>query len=203
MRSRLNELLPLAEQNDGLVTANQARAIGILDSVLSRLTQREKLERVARGVYRIPHYPANRLSQYREALLWARASHGPENIALSHETALAVYGISDMNPSQVHITVPKGARLRRQRPKWIVIHRGDLPPTDVTTHEGLPVTTVAKSVLHVANETGRFGLARQAIKDARKEGYISAAEAKQLTRQLNEHHGGDGRTQGAKEHPTA
>ena len=203
MRSRLDELLPLAEQNDGLVTANQARAIGILDSVLSRLTQREKLERVARGVYRIPHYPADRLSQYREAVLWARASHGPENIALSHETALAVYGISDMNPSQVHITVPKGARLRRQRPKWIVIHRGDLPPTDVTTHEGLPVTTVAKSVLHVANETGRFGLARQAIKDARKEGYISAAEAKRLTRQLNEHHGGDGRTQGAKEHPTA
>jgi predicted transcriptional regulator of viral defense system len=203
MRSRLDELLPLAEQNDGLVTANQARAIGILDSVLSRLTQREKLERVARGVYRIPHYPADRLSQYREAVLWARASHGPENIALSHETALAVYGISDMNPSQVHITVPKGARLRRQRPKWIVIHRGDLPPTDVTTHEGLPVTTVAKSVLHVANETGRLGLARQAIKDARKEGYISAAEAKRLTRQLNEHHGGDGRTQGAKDHPTA
>ncbi len=189
MRSRLDELLPLAEQNDGLVTANQARAIGILDSVLARLTQRGKLERV--------------LSQYREAVLWARASHGPENIALSHETALAVYGISDMNPSQVHITVPKGARLRRQRPKWIVIHRGDLPPTDVTTHEGLPVTTVAKSVLHVANETGRLGLARQAIKDARKEGYISAAEAKRLTRQLNEHHGGDGRTQGAKEHPTA
>jgi predicted transcriptional regulator of viral defense system len=123
--------------------------------------------------------------------------------SLSHETALAVYGISDMNPSQVHITVPKGARLRRQRPKWIVIHRGDLPPTDVTTHEGLPVTTVAKSVLHVANETGRLGLARQAIKDARKEGHISAAEAKRRTRQLNEHHGGDGRTQGAKEHPTA
>jgi len=203
MRSRLDELLPLAEQNDGLVTANQARAIGILDSVLARLTQRGKLERVARGVYRIPYYPADRLSQYREAVLWARASHGPENIALSHETALAVYGISDMNPSQVHITVPKGARLRRQTPKWIVIHRGDLPPTDVTTHEGLPVTTVAKSVLLVANETGRLGLARQATKDARKEGYITAAEAKRLTRQLNEHHGGDGRTQGAKEHPTA
>lgn len=48
VRSRLDELLPLAEQNDGLVTASQARAIGILDSVLARLTQRGKLERVAR-----------------------------------------------------------------------------------------------------------------------------------------------------------
>src|SRR5260370_23855932 len=183
MRSRLDEFLPLAEQTDGLVTANQARAIGILDSVLARLTQRGKLERVARGVYRIPYYPADRLSQYREAVLWARASHGPENIALSHETALAVYGISDMNPSQVHITVPKGARLRRQRPKWIVIHRGDLPPTDVTTHEGLPVTTVAKSVLHVANETGRLVLARATITNAPLERDINSAASTRHTHQ--------------------
>jgi len=56
MRSRIDELLPLAEQNDGLVTASQARALGIADSVLARLTQRGKLERVARGVYRIPYF---------------------------------------------------------------------------------------------------------------------------------------------------
>lgn len=191
MRSRIEELLPLAEQNDGLVTAAQARALGIADSVLARLTRRAKLERVARGVYRIPYFPADRLSQYREAVLWARASHGPEQVALSHETALSVYGISDVNPARVHLTVPKNARLRRQKPKWIVIHRGELPPTYVTTHEGLPVTTVAKSVLDVMETTGRSGLARQAIKDARKEGFISAAELRRLTRQLNQHvHGG-------------
>jgi Transcriptional regulator, AbiEi antitoxin len=62
MRSRLDELLPLAEQNDGLVTASQARAIGIADSILARLTLRGKRERVARGVYRIPYFPADRLS---------------------------------------------------------------------------------------------------------------------------------------------
>jgi predicted transcriptional regulator of viral defense system len=191
MRSRIEELLPLAEQNDGLVTAAQARALGIADSVLARLTQRAKLERVARGVYRIPYFPADRLSQYREAVLWARASHGPEQVALSHETALSVYGISDVNPARVHLTVPKNARLRRRKPKWIVIHHGELPPTDVTTHEGLPVTTVAKSVLDVMETTGRSGLARQAIKDARKEGFISAAELRRLTRQLNQYvHGG-------------
>ena len=186
-RSRFSELLALAEQNDGLVTANEARAIGIVDSVLARLTQRGKLERVARGVYRIPYYPTDRLSQYREAVLWARASHGPENVALSHETALAIYGISDVNPSRVHIAVPKGARLRRQKPKWITVHRGQLLSTDVTTHEGLPVTTVPKSVLDVLKETGRSGLARQAIKDARKEGYINAAEAKKLALQLRKY----------------
>jgi predicted transcriptional regulator of viral defense system len=187
MRSRIDELLPLAEENDGLVTAAQARALGITDSVLARLTQRGKLERVARGVYRIPYFPADPLSQYREAVLWARASHGPEQVVLSHETALGVYGISDVNPERVHLTVPKRARLRRQKPKWIVIHRSDLPSSDLTTHEGLPVTTVAKSVMDVMETTGRSGLARQAIKDARKEGYISAAEFQRLTRQLSHH----------------
>ena len=187
MRSRLDELLPLAEDNGGLVTATQARALGIADSVLARLTQRGKLERVARGVYRIPYFPADRWSQYREAVLWVRASQGPEQVVLSHETALGVYGISDVNPSRVHITVPKAARLRRRKPKWIVIHRGDLVASDVTKHEGLPVTTVAKSVLDVMDASGRLALARQALKEARKEGYISAAELKRLMRQLNQH----------------
>ena len=191
----MEELLPLAEQNDGLVTAAQARALGIADSVLARLTQRGKLERVARGVYRIPYFPAAPLSQYREAVMWARASHGPEQVALSHETALGVYGISDVNPARVHLTVPKRARLRRQKPKWIVIHRGDLGASDVTTHEGLPVTTVAKTVTDVMATTGRLGLARQAIKDARKEGYISAAELQQLTRKLNHYAHGSGKSQ--------
>jgi predicted transcriptional regulator of viral defense system len=93
--------------------------------------------------------------------LWARASHGPEHVALSHETALAVYGISDVNPARVHLTVPKHARLRREKPKWIVINRGDLPSRDVTTHEGLPVTTMAKSVMGLMATTGRLYLARQ------------------------------------------
>ena len=202
-RSRIHELLVLAEENDGLVTANQARAIGIVDSVLARMTRRGKLERVARGVYRIPYFPADRLSHYREAILWARASHGPEKVALSHETALAVYGISDVNPARFHITVPKDARLRRKKPKGIVIHRGTLSPSDVTTHEGLPVTTVAKSVLDVMDTTGRLGLARQAIKDARKEGYISAAEANRIKRQLNQHAHNGGRVQATTEHVTA
>jgi predicted transcriptional regulator of viral defense system len=202
MRSRLDELLPVAEHNDGLVTSSQARALGITDSVLARLTQRGKLKRVARGVYRIPYFPADRLSQYREAVLWARASQGPEQVALSHETALGVYGISDVNPSRVHLTIPKGARLRRRKLKWIVIHRGDLAASEVTTHEGLPVTSVGKTVLDVVNATGRLGLARQAIRDAHKEGYITTAEVNRLHRQLNQQaHGA--KMQAVKESGTA
>ena len=185
MRSRIDELLPFAEENEGFVTAAQARSLGIKDSVLARLTQRGKLQRVARGVYRIPYFPSDRFGQYREAILWARADNGPKKIALSHKTALAVYGISDANPSRVQITVPKSARLRRRRPKWVEIHHADLRASDIVNREGLPVTTIEKAIFQLLEETGRVGLARGALKDARKQGYISAEKASALTRHLN------------------
>lgn len=187
-RTRMDELIAIAEENDGLLTSKQARNAGILDSVLVRLAQRGRLERAARGVYRIAHFPQSKFSQYREAILWAEANHGPEepDVALSHETALALYGISDANPSLIHITVPKTARLRRQRPKWIAVHRGDLHPLDVTLHEGLTVTTIAKTITDVLDTTGRIDLVRQAVTDARRTGYISDSEAARLKRQITQ-----------------
>jgi len=184
----MDQLIAIAEENDGLLTSRQARNAGILDSVLVRLAQRGRLERAARGVYRIAHFPQSKFSQYREALMWAEANHGPEEpeVALSHETALALYGVSDANPSLVNITVPRTARLRRERPKWIAVHRGDLHPLDVTLHEGLTVTTVARTITDVLNATSRISLATQAVNDAKRTGYISASEAARLKRQINQ-----------------
>src|ERR1035441_4730439 len=130
-RTRMDELYALAEEHDGLLASKDARALGIQDSVLVRLAQRGRLERMSRGVYRVAHYPADRFAQYREAVLWAQASQGPERVALSHETALLLYGISDANPASVHLTVPKGARLRRETPSWILIHKDDLAPQEL------------------------------------------------------------------------
>lgn len=184
----MDEIIAIAEENDGLFTSKQARNVGILDSVLVRLTKRGRLERVARGVYRIAHFPQSKFSQYREAIMWAEANHGPEepDVALSHETAFALYGISDANPSLVHITVPKAARLRRKRPKWIAVHRGDLHQLDVTLHEGMTVTTVARTVTDVLNATGRIDLVRQAVADARRNGYINDSAAARMKRQINQ-----------------
>src|SRR5271163_447122 len=161
-RTRMDELYLLGEEHDGLFTSKDARALGIRDSVLARLTQRGRLERVNRGVYRIAHYPTDRLAQYREAVLWAQASHhgSEQHIALSHETALLIYGLSDLNPSRVHLTVPKTTRLRRKHPEWITIHHADLKAPDVGEHEGIPLTTVERSIVDVLATTHRIDIAR-------------------------------------------
>jgi predicted transcriptional regulator of viral defense system len=182
MRSRMDELTALAEGNDGLFTSQEARDAGVLDSVLVRLAQRRRLERVARGVYRIRNFPATRFSHYREAIFWLRASSGPENVALSHETALSVYGFSDANPSKIHVTAPARARLRRKRPPQIVVHRADLPPGAVTTHEGMPITTIERTIRDILGGTAKVNLALGAIADARREGFITVDQAKELRR---------------------
>jgi len=184
VHTRFDEMLALAEENDGLLTAKQAREAGIADSVLARLVQRGRLERAARGVYRIPYFPSNRLSQYREAVLWAKSGSGPQDVALSHATALVVYGISDASPSVVHLTVPRKTRLRRMRPKWVRVHRADLPRGEVTVHEGLPITTVARTVEDMLASSGQVSLVKQAISGARREGYINRAEAQRLRRRV-------------------
>lgn len=186
-RSRMDELFDLAETNDGLFTSKQARAKGIKDSVLVRLTQRGRLVRTARGVYRIAHYPTDRFAQYREAVLWAQASNGPEQIALSHETALLIFGLSDVNPPKVHLTVPKHARLRREKANWVVIHRADLPPKEMMEHEGMPVTSPERTIIDVLEATHRADLARQATADARREGYLNSDQAARLRQQINRH----------------
>jgi predicted transcriptional regulator of viral defense system len=186
-RSRYDKLVTLAEENDGLFTSVQARDAGFSDSVLVRMAQRGKIERTGRGVYRIPYVPLNRFSQYREAVLWVRAHRGPIQVALSHETALVVYGISDANPASIHLTVPNSARLRRECPGAIVIHHADLAADEVTIVEGLPVTTVARTIDDLLQSGGRIDLGKQAIADARKEGFISADEAQRLRGRIRQH----------------
>jgi predicted transcriptional regulator of viral defense system len=186
-RSRFDELAALADENEGLVTADQARQAGFTDSVLAKLVQRGRIERTARGVYRVPYLTPGRFAQYREALLWATANRGPENVALSHSTALAIYGISDANPHLIHLTIPKSARLRRQKAKGVVLHREDLTPEDVSTHEGIPLTTVGRTVADLLSSGARLDLVRQAISGARREGFIRDAEARRLRRKVQAH----------------
>src|ERR1700676_536042 len=183
----MDELALLAEETDGLFTSEQARNSGIADSVLTRLAQRKRLERVARGVYRVSLFPPTRFSQYQEAILWVKANRGPQDAALSHETALSIYGISDANPSRVHITVPTIARLRRKCPKGITLHRADITPREIVVQEGMPVTTVGRTIRDILATTGRTELAHQATADARRQGLITAEEAKQLKLLINRH----------------
>jgi predicted transcriptional regulator of viral defense system len=103
---------------------------------------------------------------------------------ISYESALALYGISDVLPSRMHITIPEKSRFqRRVIPTRIVVHNADLGADEVNTSRGIPVTTVDRTIVDVI-ESGRLDVAAKAIEDAVREGYLSRSSALRLRKKL-------------------
>ncbi|MEJ2212073.1 MAG: hypothetical protein P8129_23990 [Anaerolineae bacterium] len=107
---------------------------------------------------------------------------GPEAV-ISHDSALALYDLSDRLPDQVHVTIPRTASRRRP---GLRLHTNQLEPEDVTRYEGLPVTAVSRTLVDVATA----GLAEeqvcQAIREALRRGLVSRES---LLRRANAHGG--------------
>jgi len=82
--------------------------------------------RVRRGVYRLVHFPAGDYEDLTTVWLWS------EHMGVfSHQTALALHDLSDVLPSQVHLTLPNTWRSRRLRvPEGVVLHYGDVADSD-------------------------------------------------------------------------
>lgn len=177
------ELYYLAEENDGLFLASEAyEQLGVPKAALVLMERRGVLERVARGVYRLVTYPPSPLGQYREALLALRVQRPDLRPTISHESALAMHDISDLNPSKVHVTVPPATRLRRDLPAFITVHHAALDPEEVTTIEAVPVTTIDRTIRDCA--TLGSSIVSDAIGDAERSGKLSDAQAATLRQKL-------------------
>jgi predicted transcriptional regulator of viral defense system len=159
---QIRRLHDLAEDQHGYFSRAQAVADGIPGNTLTKLAATGTIERVSRGVYRLARYPVVPTGQLFQAVLWPQ--DGVVGV-LSHASALALYGLSDVSPAKVHITLPRHYRVRRAVPAYLVVHHADLPPEDVTREDGLPVTTPARAVLDGHASHLGPALIRQAIED--------------------------------------
>ncbi len=152
------QLYDTAEAQAGYFTATQARAAGYSRQLLRHHVQAGRLLHVQHGVYRLARFPHSP----REDLYVAWLRCGPRAV-LSHDSALELYGLSDALPSAVHVTVPRGASLRRP---GLRLHTAALRPDEVTQWQGLPVTTVARTIADVAARGAQEWVVRQAIREA-------------------------------------
>lgn len=171
-------LLEEATGRYGYVTVDDARAAGVDPAQLRVMNHRGLVEHVARGVYRFPIVPTTALDQYMEAVLWPRTT-----AVLSHETALDLHGLCDVNPADIHIAVPADYRVRRDVPRMYQLHRRDLDPADVTLHEGIPIVTVYRAILDGIEAKLGGHLIDQAIDTAQRHGLLAPDQLNALTRQ--------------------
>lgn len=179
-----DELWEIATAQHGFVTAQQATEIGIDKHALQMLVHRGTIDRAAHGVYRFPNYPVGEHDQLMLAVLWTRV---PE-AALSHETALDAYGISDVNPDGIHLTVGKRRRFRRTAGNDYVVHYEDLASKQIGWWQEIPTVTPATAIAQcLAHGTPTY-LLRQAIERGHAQGYLKATERDDLAAALEARH---------------
>ena len=169
-----DELYRMAEPQGGYFTSAQAARTGFSRKLLWHYQKTRKLLRVAHGIYRLGRFPSSRL----EDLFVAWLKCGPKS-AISHASALALYELSDVLPAEVHVTVPRTASRRR---KGIRMHTNRLRPADIVKREGLPVTSVPRTIADVARSGLSEDHVAHAIRDALQRGLTTKdpllAEAK-------------------------
>lgn len=170
----------VAADQHGYFTMEQAVEAGVRRMALVMMERRGAVERVSRGVYRLRQFPQSFLSEFVEATLWPIGTEG----VVSHSSALVLFGLSDVNPDRIHITVPTSHRVRRERPRRLVVHHADLAPGDRTLVEGIPVTTVERTLADCRAAHLGSDLLQQALEDALRKGLVSRASAEKLAQRL-------------------
>jgi len=178
--AKFEAIFEIAADHYGYLTVEQAREADVSPKTLHAMARRGTLEHVSNGVYRVAAIPPSPQSQFMEASLWPRGLQG----VISHDSALVLHKLSDVNPSKIHITIPPRHRIGRRIPPLYVVHSASLQPADVEYVEGIPVTTPARTIRDCHEAHLGPSLVRQALEDGVRRGMISTREAGQLKRQL-------------------
>jgi hypothetical protein len=98
----------------------------------------------------------------------------------SHETALALRDLSDVNPAKLHMTVPPGFRRNSPTPAVLVMHKCTLPPVEIVRERGYALTRPMRAILDCAAEgDADSDLLRQALDQGLRRGLITRLELKQ------------------------
>jgi predicted transcriptional regulator of viral defense system len=178
-------LYSLAEAHEGFFTTQEAQAIGFAPAHIVNLAVRGQIERRSRGVYRLPLYPRGRHEQFQEAILWPQTHRRLQYSLISHTSALELYGISDVSPAKIHVSIPSQTRIRRKAPAWLLLHHAKFTSAEITEHEGIPVTSPFRSILDSSEMNIGPAILTGAVQDAFKPGLISKREYDTLNRRLD------------------
>ncbi len=143
-RNQLHEVHRRAAAQWGVVRWADLMELGVPRARVSRWTDSALLHRPYRGVYSVAPL-AVLAPQGRElAAVWGCGA----GAALSGRSAAVRWRLLRFPPPAIHVVV---AATGRRNPPGVVLHVTlDLPRTDVTVCEGIPITTVERTLLDLA-----------------------------------------------------
>ncbi|MDQ3936641.1 MAG: type IV toxin-antitoxin system AbiEi family antitoxin domain-containing protein [Actinomycetota bacterium] len=141
----------IAKAQHGVISLTQLTGIGLSASAVRSRVQAGKLHRLHRGVYAVGHELVPWRGRYMAAVLACE----PDAYA-SHTTAARLHGLRD-GSGGLHVTVVA----RRVRVPGVAVHQTrSLAPQDVTAIDGIPCTSIARTILDAAGQTDDRGVER-------------------------------------------
>lgn len=156
-------LFQRAADRQGVFTLEDAQRSGYSQPLVHHFVRNGRFERLGRGVYRLAEYPHDENERLAElsALLGT-------NAVLSHESALALYAITDLAPSKYHFRLPRSQRYARPPANDVVIHTVStrIDPCDIVLRHGFKTTSLARSIV----DSARAGTAPEQIQAAIRAG---------------------------------
>ena len=179
-------LFEIAEGQQGYFTTKQAAAAGYQLGSQAHHAKSGNWVRVERGIYRLARFPQSSEEQLVIYALWSRNRTGELEGVYSHQTALSIHELSDVNPTKLHMTVPPTFRRRAKLPKILVLHRASLNEKDIEQRQGFAVTRPLRAIADLmAVESVSRDIVEQALTEGRQRGLLPVREVAELRRQEN------------------
>ena len=177
-------LFEVAEGQQGYFMTKQAADAGYQLGSQAHHVKSGNWVRVERGIYRLARFPQSSEEQLVIYSLWSRNRAGQPEGVYSHQTALSIHELSDVNPAKLHLTVPTTFRRNAKTPKILVLHRASLGGKDVEQRQGFAVTRPLRAIADVAGaKSVSRDIVEQALTEGRQRGLIPVREVAELRRQ--------------------
>lgn len=172
---KFDKIKALASGNFGLITAAQAREMGIARSCLSRWVKMDWLEHSSRGVYRVVDFPSSRFDLF----AMATEQFGPD-ARIVGESVLGMLELTSTTPQFIHVGVP--GRMRRSHSDGIVVS-SVAADERMECYEGVRSQSVFEAILWCRGKIVPSRL-REASDNGRRNGYLTDCEHRKLLREV-------------------
>lgn len=184
MRNHLEaqrRLFDISEVQQGFFTAKQAKAAGFAENTHPYHVQAGNWIREHRGIYRLALFPPSDHPDLVKWALWSRNRDEASEGVYSHQTALSLYDLSDLNPAKLHMTVPTRFRRSAEIPRILVLHHADLASFDFQAAQGFKYTRPLRTIVDlIETDNVERTFLRQALREALRRGLITKSEIKRV-----------------------
>jgi hypothetical protein len=162
----------IASRQEGVVSRPQLIAGGLTHRQIDRRIASGRLQVIFRGVYAVGHRALGARGRW-----WAAVLAGGDDASISHFTAGHAWEVRLSGATVIDVSVGRGGR--RARPGIRFHCRDSLTAADVTTLDGLPITTPARTVLDLA-ASGVRGVKLESVVEQAEQRYLDFSDLDDL-----------------------